>query len=327
MKIAFFETEEWEEVYFRSALSGHSLSFYKEPLTEENAPSIDVEVACVFIYSSLTPTVLAALKHLCAVVTRSTGTDHIDRDYCAHHNVQIYNVPTYGAHTVAEHTFALMLALMRNIIQSAERVRSGNFHSEGLMGHDLNGKCLGIIGMGNIGTCVASIALAFGMRVLSYSRTPKEIKGVQNTTLDEIFRLSDIVTLHLPYTPQTHHIINEERIAGMKKGAYIINTARGGLIDTQALVNGLQNGHIAGAALDVLEEEGSIREERALITQSHIDLMAAKKMLLGHVLMDMPQVIITPHNAFNSHEALEEINETTVGNILSAIEKSLRFIG
>ena len=317
MHIAFFETEPWEKRYFIKHLAHHALTFFPEPLRCENAQKVrDAQALSVFIYSKLDAETLSQLPKLRTIATRSTGMDHIDTTYCTDHTIRVFNVPTYGVHTVAEHVFALMLSLSRRIPESTERTKNSNFSSEGLVGLELYGKTLGILGMGNIGVRVSEIAHGFGMKVFAFNRTPKNIPNITFAPLNDVLQKADIITIHLPLTPETHHLINRNNIGTLKKGVILINTARGPIIETEALVYALQNGLIGGAGIDVLEEEGIIREERELLSNQFVDLVSAKKMLLGHVLQDMPSVIITPHNAFHSKEALREINELTVKNLL-----------
>ena len=321
MNIAFFEINPREKNYFEKNLSSHSLSFYKEPLNLENyhlAESADV--ISVFISSSLNSNILNKLPKLKAICTRSTGTDHIDTQFAQTKDIKVLSVPTYGVNTVAEHTFSLILNLSRKINQSVDRTQRGDFSNQGLVGFDLAGKTLGIIGLGNIGIRVAELALAFKMKVLVYTRTPKDISGIEFVNLEELLQNSHIISLHTPLTPQTKHIINSQNINQIKRGAYLVNTARGPLVETGALIKALQEKILAGIALDVLEEEQAIKEEKQILTDSYIELSSVKTLLLNHVLLDMDNVIITPHNAFNSKEAILEINQKTLENILSVIK-------
>lgn len=318
MRIVFFETSPEEESFFRSKLPGQDLAFHPEKLTHETASfAKDAEVVSIFVFSPLRPDLLAMLPQLKAVATRSTGVDHIDPDYCKEHSIAVLNVPHYGVNSVAEHTFALMLAASRKIVAGAEQTKHGSFTNEGLTGFDLSGKTLGIIGLGNIGCRVAEIARAFNMRVLVYTRSPKQLEGVEAVQLDELLSRADVITIHTPLTPETTHLLNSENLKNVKKGAILVNTARGPIIETAALVQALQNGVLAAAALDVLEEEQNVKEEREVLTKEYMDLSSVKTLLLDHVLRDMSNVIITPHNAFNTKEALEEINEITAKNILT----------
>ncbi len=318
MHVVFFETDTTEQHYFQKHLPQLTLEFYKEKLGSNNLSlAKNAEVISVFIGSQISADAIRSLPKLKAIVTRSTGTDHIDQEYCQQNNIVVLNVPHYGVNSVAEHTFALILALSRNIIQSVEATKKGLFSTRGLTGFDLNRKTLGIIGLGNIGTKVAKIAKAFGMNILVYTRTIKNVSGVKFVTLNELLSNSDIITIHAPLTAETKHLIHKNNIKLVKKGAFLVNTARGQIVETEALVFALQNKILKGAALDVLEEEQTIKEERVVLTQEYIELSSAKTLLLDHVLRDMPNVIITPHNAFNSKEAILEINQKTVENILS----------
>lgn len=323
MHVVFFEINSSEKSYFQKHLPGLKLEFYKEKLGFDNLHlAKNAGVISVFIGSKISTEIMKQLPKLKAVVTRSTGIDHIDKDYCQQNNITILNVPHYGVNTVAEHTFALILALSRNIIPSVEATKKGIFNTNGLTGFDLNGKTIGIIGFGNIGTKVAKLAHAFEMKVLVHTRTVKDVPNVKFVSLDELLTNSDIISIHAPLTPETHHLINKNNIKLIKKGAILVNTARGPIVATEALVFALQNKILKGAALDVLEEEQTIKEERLVLTEDYIELSSVKTLLLDHVLRDMPNVIITPHNAFNSKEAILEINQKTVENILSLAGKN-----
>lgn len=319
MKIVFFEVENWEENYINSNLSGYNPVLTNEKLDETTILKYhEAEIISTFIYSKLNREVLEKLPNLKFIATRSTGFDHIDLNYCKEKNIKISNVPTYGAHTVSEHTFALILAISRKLVPSIEQAKKGDFSSENLQGFDLFGKTLGIIGTGNIGKNVAEIGLSFGMKVLAFSRTVSNelvSKGVRYVTLDGLLANSDIVTLHLPHTKETEHIINMQNIQKFKKGAVLINTARGALIETQAIAEGLEKGYLSAAGLDVLEEEAHLREEKEFLSSEYLAKVDIKTALLNHVLLTRDDVLITPHNAFNSKEAVEEILETTVLNI------------
>lgn len=320
MKIAIFETEDWEIEYLKKKLEGHELSFYPHTLTEDRVEDIkDVEALSVFIYSTLTKEVLEKLPSLKLVTTRSTGYDHIDMAYCKERGISVCNVPSYGAITVAEHTFALIMAVSRMIVPSVERTRKGDFEPHGLTGFDLHGKTLGTIGVGNIGTHVIQIAKGFGMKVVAHTRRPDpelaQKLGITFVSLDELLQMSDVISIHVPYSKETHHMINQENIKQVKKGSIIINTARGGIIETEALVRALEEGNVKGAGLDVLEEECYVKEERQLLTGKFLEECDLRTQVLNHVLLKKENVIVTPHNAFNSIEALHTILDTTVANI------------
>lgn len=321
MKIAFFEIEDWEKPYIDQKLRVHEITYSAEHLTEQDLPSLkETECLSVFIYSQLTKEILEKLPNLKLITTRSTGYDHIDLTYCREKNITVCNVPEYGTHTVAEHTFALILAISRKLLPSVARASKGDFSLDGLRGFDLYKKTLGIVGLGNIGTSVAQIGKGFGMDVLAYARHPdielaKRI-GFMYVDFDHLLTVSDIVTLHLPLTPQTTHIINIENVHTLKKGAVLINTARGGLIETEAILSGLQEGILSGVGIDVLEEECGIKEERELLAGKFLETCDLKTQLLNHVLLTRDDVIVTPHNAFNSNEALHTILDVTVENIV-----------
>lgn len=327
MKIAFFEIEDWEIPYLKKNLASHTLLFHPEPLHEIRDKELqDIEILSVFIYSQLTADHLAKMPKLKQVITRSMGFDHIDVAYCKKHNITVCNVPSYGAHTVAEHTFALLLAISRQIIPSVERTRHGNFTLDGLRGFDLAGRTLGVVGTGHIGSVVIQIAKGLGMNVVVYSRHPSEADAkrmkISFLGLKELFKVSDIVTLHVPYSKKTRHLINKKNIKGFKKGSIILNTSRGGLIETEALVYGLEQGILKAVGLDVLEEECAIKEERQLLSGHFLKECDLKTSLLNHVLLGKDNVIITPHNAFNSEEALQTILHVTTENILAFLRNA-----
>ena len=326
MKIAFFELEDWEEKEAKKTFKSHKLSFFNKSLTKEDLKSIkDTEILVVFIYSKINKSIIDNLPKLKYIVTMSTGYDHIDINYCKKKNISISNIPSYGENTVAEHTFALILALSRKLYPSIQRTHEKHsFETDNtLRGFDLKGKTLGIIGCGNIGKHVARISIGFEMNTLVFDRHPdKKLAnkiGFKNTSLNELLKKSDILTLHIPYTKQTHHLINKKTIQKMKNNAIIINTSRGGIIDTHALIKALESKKISGAGLDVIEEECEIKEEREILKEKFKSSCDLRTILENHILMKMDNVIITPHNAFNSHEALQRILSTTFNNIKSFI--------
>jgi D-lactate dehydrogenase len=232
MKIAFFEVKDWEEEYLRKRLNGNLVKFSSEILSLENAQQIkDFDVVSVFIYSKLYERLIREIPNLKLITTRSTGFDHIDVEVCKKLNVTVCNVPSYGENTVAEHTFALILSLSRRLCKVCSR--SGpNFSLEGLMGFDLKGKTLGVIGTGQIGLHVIRIAKGFGMNILAYdlhqTKILAEVLGFEYTSLDDLLSRSDIITIHVPYNKYTHHLLNEDKFKLAKRGAILINTARGG---------------------------------------------------------------------------------------------------
>ena len=319
MKIAFFEVQDWEQPLLEKGLADYEIRLFKEELTEANVDQVvDFEVVSVFIYSNLNSGVIDKLEKARLIATRSTGFEHIDLETCRRKDISVCNVPTYGEVTVAEHTFALILSLSRNIHDSYERTRQGDFTCEGVRGFDLNGKILGVLGTGRIGTKVIEIAKGFRMEVLAYDKFPNmnlaDALGFKYVDWPDLLAQSDVVTLHLPFNNETHHFLNRDTINRMKKGAIVINTARGGLIDSQALTEALLSGHLRGAGLDVLEEEALIREEAQLLLDN-VPREQLAKMLQAHILLRLKNVIITPHCAFNSRESLERLVNGTIENV------------
>jgi len=258
------------------------------------------------------------MPQLKLIATRSTGFDHIDLEECRRRGILVANVPHYGEDTVAEHAFGMLLALTRKIHRCYERTSRGDFSLEGLRGIDLAGKTFGSLGVGAIGSRAMRIAGGFGMNRIAYDLNPDVLLsgalGFRYVDFETLLAESDVLSLHLPLTDKTHHIIGREVLAKVKRGMILVNTARGGLIDTAALIESLRSGHLAGAALDVLEAEAVISEE-AEILSSHYDVDTLRKVIQSNALLRLPNVIITPHNAFNSQEACQRIIRTTFDNI------------
>ena len=320
MKITFFDIAPGEKEIFSRFFSGVEVSFIEEKLNEDNASNYaDSEIISVFVSSTVNKSVINAMPNLKFIATRSTGFDHIDNEYCKEKGIKVSSVPAYGSRTVAEFAFALLLTLSRKIFIAAKRLKEeGDFSFKGLEGFDLYEKTIGIIGTGKIGKNAIRIAKGFGMKVIAYDLYPdmdfaKEM-DFEYETLPEVLSQADIITLHAPYTKENHHLLNRENIAMMKKGMYIINTARGELIDTDALVWGLNEGIIGALGLDVMEGEKELKEELNVLV-SNKDAENYKTLLENKMLIEMPNVIITPHTAFNSKEAKGEIIKTTADNI------------
>jgi len=320
MKIGFFELESWEKEMIEKAFSKDNLILSKNKLTLKEAEKYkDLEVASVFIYSKVDEKMLAKLPKLKLVATRSTGFDHVDLQACKKREVMVCNVPSYGENTVAEHTFALILSLSRKMGDCIERTKHGSFDLSGLRGFDLKGKKLGVVGSGRIGQHVIKIAQGFGMELLVYDAFPnqqlaKEL-GFSYVSMDQLLKEADIITLHVPYNEKTHHLIDKKAFEKMKKGVYIINTSRGGIIDTNALVKALKSKKVAGAGLDVLEQECELVEEKELVSSNFPQQCNLRTLIEDHYLLTLPNVIVTPHNAFNTHEALRRILQTTIDGI------------
>lgn len=326
MKAVFFETEPWEKRFLARALKplGLKVQFVPEPLTERTLPSArDAEILSVFIYSRLTRSLVSKLRKARLIATRSTGFDHIDLKACRARKIRVANVPSYGENTVAEHTFALILALSRNLHKAYVRTVRGDFSLEGLQGFDLKGKMIGVVGAGKIGLHVIKMARGFGMEVLACDSRKNpflaEVLDFRYAELPELLRRSDIVTLHLPYSAESRHLMSRKNFSLMKRGALLINTARGGLVDTDALVWALDQGKVGGAGLDVLEGEELVKEERQLL-EKDFPKERLITLLKNHILLHRENVVITPHIAFDSREALQRILETTVSNLRGFLE-------
>lgn len=302
--------------YLRSKLKNIKLEISNKPLDVEKL-NPETEILGVFVDSKVDKDVFKKLPKLKLIVTYSTGYDHIDLKEAKKRKVFVCNVPTYGENTVAQHAFALMLALSRKLFQSVKRVKEGVYDYHGLCGFDLKGKTIGVVGAGRIGTHLIDMLEGFETRVIAYDPcATKEFAKQHNfelVSLNTLLKESDIISLHVPLCESTHHMINKSAIKKMKDGVYIINTARGGLIDAKALVEGLQSGKIAGAGLDVLEGETYITHPEQITQKT--TAQDIQMSLMENILIDHPNTIITPHNSFNSVEALKRIIDTTIENV------------
>ena len=277
-----------------------------------------VEVLSVFVGSRIDGELLAACPDLRLVATRSTGFDHVDLAACAARGVAVANVPTYGENTVAEHTFALILALSRNVHTAWVRTQRGNFSLEGLRGFDLRDRTLGLVGTGHIGLHAAKIGRGFGMEVLAADPLPQpllaEVIGFRYLPLEELVAQADIISLHAPYTPATHHLVDRRLLVRFKPGALLVNTARGGLVDTEALLWALDEGILRGAGLDVLEGEELLTEDRRLLALER-DQDALRRLVENQLLAGREDVVVTPHIGFDSVEAVQRIVDVTAHNV------------
>lgn len=320
MKIVVFEVERRESPAFETLAAGNEIRLVEEPLRAMNAQEFsDAEVISTFAYSELDRRVLEKLPALELIATRSTGFDHIDTRYCIERGVTISNVPTYGENTVAEHVFALLLTISHRMPEAIDRARNGEFSPLGLQGFDLAGKTLGVVGTGNIGRHVIRIARGFEMKVVACDVRPDGALAqrlcFRYAPFDEVLGASDIVTLHVPATPQTNNLLSQAEFARMRDGVVLINTSRGSVVDVPALIEALKRGKVAAAGLDVLPDEPMIREEAELISSSLIGRNDLRTLLADHVLLRMPNVVVTPHSGFNTREAIARIVGATVENI------------
>ncbi|MHB9134242.1 MAG: NAD(P)-dependent oxidoreductase [Armatimonadota bacterium] len=318
VRIVMTELQPGELEYLQTHFPGVE-RYYECPIQDCTPQDYaDAEILSVFIHSQVTREVIDRMHGLRMVATRSTGYDHIDIAACNERGIPVSNVPRYGENTVAEHTFGLMLSLSRKIHKAYQRTIAGDFSLQGLEGFDLKGKTLGVVGAGSIGLHVIRIAKGFGMDVIAYDVKPNmlisEVLGFEYASLENLLRRSDIISLHAPLLPSTHHMINGDTIKLIKPGALLINTARGGLVDTEALIDALDQGILTGAGLDVVEGEELIEEEERLVRAPESD--AQMRMIIRqYILLRRPDVVITPHMAFFSKEARERILDTTIENI------------
>jgi D-lactate dehydrogenase len=322
MKISVFEVENWEEESFKRLGPEHQLRFSRETLTRGSAAqSSDAEAISIFIYSAIDRGLLEALPRLRLIASRSTGVDHIDMRACEERGVTVCNVPSYGKNTVAEHVFGLLLTISHRLEEAIDRTRKGDFSPRGLQGFDLRGKTIGVVGTGDIGREVVRIANGFGMKVLAFDvkRDEEAARALSFRYVDlpTLLRESDIVTLHVPANPKTHHLLSDPQFAAMKTGVVLINTARGDVVDIQALARALAEGKVSAAGLDVLPAEPVIREEAELLRSIYERQHDLSTLLADEVLVRMRNVVVTPHSAFNTREAVQRILDTTVENIRS----------
>jgi len=322
MKVLYFSGEDWEEKYVEGKLDGVDVEIISGPI--QGHPDLrdeEAEVLSVFVKSHVGAQEMDRFPNIKLIATRSTGFDHIDTEEAKKRGIVVANVPTYGENTVAEYAFALLLALSRKIPESYEQVReTGSFSQKNLRGFDLIGKTLGVVGCGHIGVHAIKMAKGFGMNVIVSDVHQNDSLCAEldfkYVSFDELLSSSDIISLHVPYNEHTHHLINSENINKIKKGAYLINTARGAIVDTKALIEGLKSGIFAGAGLDVLEEEGIMMgDETELLFDKHPNEEGLKTVLANHYLIDHPRVLVMPHNAYNTDEALHRIVDTTIENI------------
>lgn len=330
MKILVCDADTDVRNAFSLAFPGEMIVYEDGPLSDEMiAAHPDTEALSLFVSSSLSAGRIDALPNLRLIAARSTGVDHIDAVHAKEKGIIISSVPKYGAHTVAEFVFALLLSLSRRIPEAVRQVRDeGKFDTHAFEGFELFGKTIGVVGTGAIGRNVVSIARGFGMNVLMHDLHPDtSLAGgdARYCEMPELLAQSDIVSLHMPATTQNTHFMNLEAFMQMKSGAYLINTARGELVDTEALLEALRSGRISGAGLDVLEEERVLKDEMELVKGIE-SIHTLKTLVRDHALIDMPHVLITPHIAFFSREAYHEILSTTTENIKGFLSGSPQHI-
>ena len=311
MKIAVFDAKPYDVPGFTKygAESGIEFKFFDTRLGEDTAAlARGFDGVCVFVNDTLSAAVIDLLADcgVKAAVLRCAGYNNVDLEH-AFGRLHVFHVPAYSPHAVAEHATALLLTSVRRVHKAYIRTKDFNFSLSGLVGFDLCGKTVGVVGTGRIGRVFADICRGFGMRVLGYDKFPSADAGIEYVPLDELFEKSDVISLHCPLTEETHHLINRSSVARMKKGVVIVNTSRGALIDSEALLDGIKERKIGAACLDVYEEEGDIffRDFSGHIVED--DTLAR--------LITMPNVIVTSHQAFLTEEALDGIAAATVKNL------------
>lgn len=313
MKLAFFDTKSYDRPGFDryAAPAGVQIKYFDSNLTKDTAPlAAGCDAVCVFVNDIVDAEMVDILSSLGvrALVLRCAGFNNVDIRACQG-KLRVFRVPAYSPYAVAEHAMALLLTINRRTHKAYIRTRDFNFSLQGLSGFDLHGKTVGIIGTGKIGRVFANICRGFGMNILAYDRFPAPDSGLTYVELPELFAKSDIISLHCPLTEDTRHLINAQSIAAMKPGVIILNTSRGGLVNTEDLITGIKEKKIGAACLDVYEEEGDLFYED----------------FSGHIVQDdklvrliaMPNVIVTAHQAFLTEEALDNIASTTIHNLVS----------
>lgn len=311
MKLAFFDTKSYDIPGFdRYGIpAGVEIKYFEPNLNRDTVTlAAGFDAVCVFVNDTVDAVVVDKLHQMGvkAIVLRCAGFNNVDIKACEG-KLRVFRVPAYSPHAVAEHAMALLLTINRRTHKAYIRTRDFNFSLQGLAGFDLYGKTVGIVGTGKIGRVFADICKGFGMKILAYDKFPNPDAGLDYVDLPELFAQADIISLHCPLTEETHHLINADTIAMMKKGVTIINTSRGALVDTEALINGIKEKKVGAACLDVYEEEGDFFYED----------------FSGHIVQDdklvrliaMPNVIVTSHQAFLTSEALDNIAATTVNNL------------
>ena len=320
MKVAVFSTKPYDRQFFeRANQHNHELDFFEPGLNSLTASlATGYEAVCVFVNDRLDRQTIGILanKGVKLIALRCAGYNNVDLEAAKESGISVVRVPAYSPYAVAEHAIALILTLNRKIHRAYYRIREGNFALDGLLGFDLHGRTVGIIGTGKIGRIAGQILHGFGCRILAYDLYPNEEFGDrygEYVTLEDLFAQSDIISLHCPLTADTHHLIDTEAISMMKPGVMLVNTSRGGLVDTQAVIKGLKSHKIGNLALDVYEQESNMFFED----------------LSGEIIQDddferlltFPNVIITGHQAFFTEDALNNIAETTLANITAIASK------
>ena len=320
--IVFFDVDEITYNYIKERkICDSDACFFEQNVNALSEPDYqkikEADIISIFIHSNFNKEILAKFPKLKLLTTRSTGINHIDTNYCKEHGIIVENVPRYGEATVAEFALGMCLNLTRKVNIAYNDLKNGICDIDRYMGKDLYQSTLGVIGTGAIGRHAIKIASGLGMKILAYDLYPnKELTDIQYVSLDEIYAKSDFITLHCPLTKDNYHMLDNSAFNKMKKGVIIINTARGELIDNEALYRALKDGKVAAAGLDALEEEGAILDDDIYLAKpSKIPQNDLVTSFINMKLLQLPNVIITPHIAFNSIDAIHRILEATIDNI------------
>lgn len=326
-KIAFFGVKSWEREIIEKEIiniDAFGVGIFEGEVQDNIEMANKYEVLSIRIYSVIDKEILDKLPNLKMIATRSTGVDHIDLVECKKRKIEVSNVPIYGLNTVAEYAFGLILTVAKKIVEAHQAVEDDDFSPEGLTGIDLFGKTIGIIGLGQIGSNVAKIARGFGMKIMAVDKDP-EMKIVKKykikiVDLETLLKEAEVVTLHVPATKDTYHLINRNNIKLMKAGSILVNTSRGAVVESEAIIWALNKKILRGAGLDVVEEEDKI-ESMSMIMSQRPTKDDLQDVLSYHMLRDRDDVVFTPHNASNSEEAIERIVKTTIKNIKNYCQK------
>lgn len=331
MKIVYFDVETYEEEFLKEKNQGNNYILVKEPLNDLEpikSEYADADIISVFTTSRVNKNVLKQFKNLKLITLRSVGFNHVDIEYCKEHNIIVENSPGYGNQSVAEFALALLMNVTRKVTTSYSEYKNARISAASLMGEELCGKNMGIVGLGKIGSAFAKIAYGLGMNILGYDKYENEdLKknyNVQYVDFDTLLKDSDFISIHAPMSKENYHMFNSESFEKMKNTAILINTGRGELIDTAALFNALVSNKIAGAGLDVLENEQTMTDFDYMIGLNRLDKLTLEQTVINSKMFQLDNVILTPHIAYNTKEAIERILKTTMSNIEAFMQKKIQ---
>ena len=331
MKIVYFDVETYEEEFLKEKNQGNNYILVKEPLNDLEpikSEYTDADIISVFTTSRVNKNVLKQFKNLKLITLRSVGFNHVDIEYCKEHNIIVENSPGYGNQSVAEFALALLMNVTRKVTTSYSEYKNARISAASLMGEELCGKNMGIVGLGKIGSAFAKIAYGLGMNILGYDKYENEdLKknyNVQYVDFDTLLKDSDFISIHAPMSKENYHMFNSESFEKMKNTAILINTGRGELIDTAALFNALVSNKIAGAGLDVLENEQTMTDFDYMIGLNRLDKLTLEQTVINSKMFQLDNVILTPHIAYNTKEAIERILKTTMSNMEAFMQNKIQ---